>query len=222
MHAAGFRAAFLPAGKLHPRYTQYLGWSFVSTFLVSAETILSSHSMLSAVSVAATTTATAAVSVNYLGKDMFGQIGGLLLMNKIGRLSDTHPNKFNKHSMVIQQMSTIAECATPMLPIGAFLPVASVANAGKCVSFTLFGALNAKVITTLSEDGSNVGEIYSKVAITNTLASSLGMAAGLILATQIPSHTIRMAVAVPIGALRWYTYNKAISGLLEDEIDDAK
>ena len=116
--------------------------------------------------------------------------------------------------MAFQQTSVFMECATPMLPISTFIPVAGLANVGKNIAFTGIGAVNAKIIATLAEDN-NVGEIYAKISVLNTLGSTIGMGLGLVIAAHIPDHTTRLGLMPILTMIRIYSYNKAIEDLIE-------
>ena len=106
----------------------------------------------------------------------------------MGEKADKDTKKFVKYSMAFQQASVFMECATPILPISTFIPVAGLANIGKNIAATGIGAVNAKIIATLAEDN-NVGEIYAKISVLNTLGSTIGMGLGLAIAAHTPrSH----------------------------------
>jgi glutamate N-acetyltransferase/amino-acid N-acetyltransferase len=153
------------------------------------------------------------LSVNYIGKDIVGQIGGLYYMNKMGQKADKDPEKFVKYSMAFQQTAVFMECATPMLPISMFIPVAGLANVGKNIAATGIGAVNAKIIAKLAEEN-NVGEIYAKISVLNTLGSTIGMGLGLAIAAKVPDHSMRMGIMPFLTMIRIYSYNKAIEDLL--------
>ena len=199
-----------PHGKVHQKYGRYVGWSCLSNFIVSIESVLSTHSMLSVVGQASSELT---FSINYIGKDIVGQLGGLYYMNRMGEKADKDSSKFVKYSMAFQQSAIFLECSTPLLPIYAFIPVAGLANIGKNIAFTGVGAVNAKIITKLAEDN-NVGEIYAKISVLNTLGSSAGMGLGLIIAAHIPDHTMRLGLMPFLTAIRIYSYNRAIDGLV--------
>jgi hypothetical protein len=198
-----------PQGKVHGRYAQYVGWSAVSTFCISAETVLSTHSMLATVGMVSNELA---VSTNYIGKDILGQIFGIFYMHKVGSSIDTDQRRFIRNSMIIQQLSTLMECSTPLLPTVCFLPVAAIANAGKNVSFMGFGAINATIIQKLALEN-NTGEIYAKLTVINTVSSTLGMGTGLVIAGLVPSHSMRMLIVPILGVARYVAYTKSIEGL---------
>lgn len=199
-----------PRGKVHKNYGRYVGWSCISNMIISTESVLSTHSMLSIIGKASNELT---FSVNYIGKDIVGQLGGIYYMNKMGEKADKESSKFIKYSMILQQSAVIMECATPLLPLGSFIPIAGIANVTKNISFTGFGAVNAKIIQTLSEED-NIGEIYAKISVLNTIGSSVGMGIGLLIASKIPDHTMRLGLVPILAGLRIYTYNKAIDGLV--------
>lgn len=173
--------------------------------------------MLAAVGTTAAVANQLSVSYNYIGKDIIGQLGGMVYMNKYGHNADSDKRRFIRNNVAIQQGATFLECATPLLNISGFLPIAAVANVGKNITFAGFGAINATVIQQLAVDN-NIGEIYSKIAVINTLASTLGMCAGLIIAAFVPSHSLRLVLVMPvIAACRIVSYNKSVRGFLKND-----
>lgn len=198
-----------PTGKYHKNYSKYIGWSFCSNVLVSVENALATHSMLYAIDSGTEILRTA----NYIGKDVIGQIGGLVYMSQIGSKSDKEPRKFLLYSNILQQASYAAVCTTPFAP-NHFLPIAGAANIMTNIAFTGFGAINARCIKLLAEDD-NIGEIYAKVSIVNTIGSSIGLILGLGITTYVPDHSARMLIIPIIACARIYSYNKAIDGLIK-------
>jgi hypothetical protein len=199
-----------PHGKVHKNNGRYVGWSCLSNFIISIESVLSTHSMLSVVG---QTSSELTLSVNYIGKDIVGQLGGLYYMNKMGQKADKDPPKFIKYSMIFQQTAVFMECATPLLPISTFIPVAGLANVGKNIAFTGLGAVNAKIINKLAKEN-NVGEIYAKISVLNTLGSTTGMGLGLVIAVYLPDHSMRLALMPFLAFIRIYSYNKAVQDLI--------
>ena len=200
-----------PRGKVHNNYSKYVGWSCFSNIIISIESVLATHSMLSVIGQSSTELN---ISVNYIGKDIIGQLGGLYYMNKMGQKADIDSKKFINYSMCFQQCSIFMECITPLFPIYTFIPVAGIANIGKNIAFTGIGAVNAKIINKLAEDN-NIGEIYAKITVLNTLGSTIGMGIGLIIAAKLPDHTMRLCLMPFLTAIRIYSYNKAIEGLID-------
>jgi hypothetical protein len=208
MYKSFLRKIFLPKGEVTKDYVKFIGWSFVSTALVSVQTAMSTHSMLDVVGDSSSR------SLNYIGKDIIGQIGGLYYMANVGQKSDKDPVKFLFYSNVVQQTSYMIMSATPMFSPDLFLPLAGVSNTMSNISFIGYGAINAKCIRSLASDG-NTGEIYSKITTMNTMASSLGLTAGVAICLFIPEPELRTALLPFIGIARVYAFNKAIDGLIE-------
>jgi len=207
-----FKSFVYPHGKIHPKYSSYIGWSFLSNIIISTESVLSTHSMLSVVS-SPQISNELATSMNYIGKDILGQLGGLLIMNKISEKADKESKKFIIYSTVCQQTATILECATPLLPLYTFIPVAGIANIGKNIGYCGFGAVNAKIIQKLAQEN-NTGEIYAKITVLNTLGSTIGMGIGLFIAAKIPDHGMRLGIMPVLAILRVYTYHRATKDLI--------
>jgi hypothetical protein len=204
------RKAVSPIGRVDPRYYQYVGWSFVSNVFASMQSILSSHSMLSVISLADTEIL---ITSNYIMKDMVGQMGGLYYIDKMGNKFDRKPKMIVKHAMISQQTAMVVECLTPLIPNGLFIPVAGGANMIKNISFTGFGSINTRIIQTLAASD-NIGEIYSKLSVVNAFGSTLGMGLGLLIAVKIPDHGIRLGVMPILIAGRVWTFKKAVKGLI--------
>ena len=200
------RKIFLPNRKSDKRYIKYMCWSFISTVCVSLQTTLSTHNMLSAVGDDSTRT------VNYIGKDILGQLGGLLFMAKVGKQADKSPRDFIFMSNAIQQTSIMLMSLTPMVSPALFLPMAGLSNSLSNLSFTGYGAINAKCIQEISNQ--NMGELYTKITMVNTMASTIGMTGGVALCIYIPDHETRTMLLPLIGIARVYSYQKAIEDII--------
>jgi len=198
-----------PNGKIHAKYLNFLKWSSFSNLIISIESVLASHSMLSSFGVNDNSN----LSLNYISKDIVGQMGGLLIMNKISKKIDDEPSKFLKYSMIFQQTATIAECMTPLFPSSSFIFIASSSNIVKSITFMNFGAINAKVINKLSLDKDNIAEIYTKMTIINTISTSIGMSIGLGITILFPCHYTRLLFLPFLGMLRYYSFYRSIYGI---------
>lgn len=203
-----FKSFIFPIGKVHKRYQQYIGWSFISNIFVSTETALTTHSMLNAINNDSEFIRT----FNYIGKDIIGQIGGLTYMAKMGQKADKSPKRFLLYSNILQQSAYMSMSITPLLS-NYFLPIAGFSNILSNISYTGFGAINAKCIQILAIDN-NVGEIYAKISVVNTLGSSIGLLLGLCITTLIPDQTLRLSIIPLIAVVRVFSYNKAINGII--------
>lgn len=194
-------------GKYNKNYLNYVGWSFTSNILASAQQVLVTHNMLLGINACDSDNSR---TLNYIGKDIIGQMGSLAYMAKMAKKADKNPSKFLNYSNVFQQTSYMVVYIIPLLGNDWFLPIAGAANIMSNISFAGFGAINAKCISTLAE-GDNVGEIYAKLAVINTLGSSLGMLLGLGMLSFVPEYKL---VLIPVlGVLRIYTFNQAVKKL---------
>jgi len=211
-----FRSIYLPSGEYNLLYGNYAKWSFISNVVLSMESAMATHSMLHAVSADFEPIKT----YNYIAKDIVGQIGGLGYMAKMGKKIDKNPIKFLSYSNIMQQTALWSLCITPILD-NYFLYIAGISSILLNISFTGFGALNAKCIQQLSRkdvDGNvgdnNVGEIYAKIAALNTFGSSIGLLFGIGIVTFFPNHETRMFFLPVLSFIRIYSFGKAIKGLI--------
>lgn len=198
------RQIFYPVGKYHKNYRKYIGYSFISNLVASTQQTLSVHNILAVMGNEDTTR-----TMNYITKDVIGQLGSLGYMAKMAKNADKNPKKFLLYSNVAQQSALLMSCtATPEW----FLTMVGGANILANISFAGFGAINAKCISILSEDN-NIGEIYAKVTVINTVGSSLGMLLGVGI-MKICGDCYSVFVPI-LGVIRIYTFNKAIEGLTD-------
>ena len=202
---------FQPIGRVHKNYNQYVVWSFLSNIISSTQYVMSTHSMLSTIGKNSTEFN---MSYNYICKDVIGQLGGIYYINKTCSKADKDTGKYLRRSLGIQQVSVYLECITPIVPSSLFLGLAGIANTGKNVTATSIGAVNARVIQTLAKEENNIGEIYAKISVMNTLGSSIGMGLGLVLTHYIPEHSTRLCLLPILSIGRIYTFNKAIKDLI--------
>lgn len=200
---------FLPnTKKIHKNYISYIKWSFISNTISSTQYVLSTHSMFTAIG---KDNDQFNILYNYILKDVCGQLGSLYYINKTCNLTDKNPRKHIKNTLYLQQLSVYTECVTPYVPISMFLPLAGTANITKNITGIGIGAVNAKIIQKLSIDN-NVGEVYSRISILNTISASIGMSFGLFLVNIIGDFTI---LILPfLSCLRIWSYNKSIENII--------
>ena len=163
------------------------------------------------------------MSLNFMCKDIFGQLGGLYFVHRLSSDIDKAPIRYGNYHNILFQTSIILECITPMCPTSLFIPVTVVANIGKNISFIGLGSIQAKCIKSLSDKKDNPGQVYSQIAIANTIASSFGMILGLFITYLIPCHLTRLICMEPIFfILRMYSYNKMIRVIFKKKIDNKR
>ena len=176
----------------------------------SCQSVLSTEAMLTVL------LGTEAHTWNYVGRDVLGQLGGLLVMSGLTKHTDRQPHQFIKVSHGLQQASMAILMCTPLVDPSWFLPVAAAANVCANISFIGFGSINAKCIQKLSGENNNVGELYAKLSVHQTLASTLGLSMGMLL----NEHSCYFPEGAPsfffaaLGVLRVVSYSKAVKNVL--------
>jgi hypothetical protein len=148
------------------------------------------------------------ITANYIGKDIIGQLGGLMYAWKTGKTADTQPLKYITKGVCVLQASFYIENLAPLVTNKLFvLPFLGFSSTLKNISFISIGAVNANNLQKLataspsqneSPSTSNIGECYSKAASINTLSSTLGMICGIGIIYFIPSYTVRTTVILPV------------------------
>lgn len=125
---------------------------------------------------------TAAATINWILKDGLGQAGGIALIALLGSKLDSHARSLRFHSSLLCLAGSALEFSIPAFcdhfGMAAFLPVASVANVAKNVSWMLASATRAHFMRQMALKG-NLGDLTGKAASQMTLATLFGTAAGL-------------------------------------------
>jgi len=190
----------------------YVKWMSIHNFSSSVSSVISTNSMLG--SIINTPSYTSVLAVNYVGKDIIGQLGSLAYAWKTGKGADIEPLKYITKGGIILQTSFFVENCTPLISNNIFImPFLGFCSLLKNVSFISIGAVNAKNIQKLSNG--NIGEFYSKSASINTMSSTLGMIVGIGIIHMIPSYTIRSLVVLPtMSMISIYSLRKATKIIL--------
>ena len=188
------------------KFIPFSGWLAASTLASSCQSVLSTEALLSVLM------GTESQTWNYVGRDVLGQLGGLLVMSGFTKFIDKRPREFLWVSHAFQQTSMGLLMFTPSLPAEWFLPVAAVANVCANVSFIGYGSLNAKCIQKLSLEHNNVGELYSKLTVHQTLASAVGLSVGMMLNEHCPLDP--RLLFLTLGIARVYCCNQAVRNVL--------
>lgn len=178
----------------------------------SIEISLSTYNMLNLIGVE---TSILNMSSTYIAKDIIGQLGSLYFMNKISDKVDTSPVSNVNKALILQQLCISIEYMSPIVPSYLLLPILGISNIGQNISFVVIGSINTKVIQQIAIDN-NICEVYSKLSLLNTLASSVGMTIGIIINTYVDCIYTRCLFIPIIGYIRIYSYNKSINILHEE------
>ena len=101
-----------------------------------------------------------AAALNWVIKDGVGQLGGVLFASVVSDRFDADPRYWRFVSSLALDASTLLELLSPLAP-GCFLPIASVANVGKNVSFLSASASRAALHLALAREG-NLADVTAK------------------------------------------------------------
>jgi hypothetical protein len=201
-------SALFPSGKTNKHYLNYIKYSFISNTAISVQNSIAVQSMLSVI-----TAEPELANINYIGKDIIGQLGSLIYMTKYTNKIDSKPKTFLNQSHFIQQTSYFLLYYSSIIQPDYFIFVAGASNILSNVSFIGYGAINAKCIEKVS-DGKNIGQIYTKLTCVNTLASTIGLGIGVYLNMYI-ENDFKMLLLPLCGVIRIIYFNKSISGLIK-------
>ena len=201
-------SVLFPSGKTHKSYINYIKYSFISNTSISIQNSIAVQSMLSAI-----TAEPELANINYIGKDIIGQLGSLIYMTKYTSKIDSTPKKFLNQSHFIQQTSYFLLYYSSIIQPEYFIFIAGASNILSNISFIGYGAINAKCIEKVS-DGKNIGQIYTKLTTVNTLASTIGLGIGVCLNMYI-ENGLKMLLLPLCGILRIVYFNKSIKGLIK-------
>lgn len=194
---------------------QYLKWSAINSFSTSVSSVISTNSMLS--SITSGPSYSSIMTTHYIGKDIIGQLGGLMYAWKTGKTADSQPLKYITKGVFVLQASFYIENLAPLVTNKLFiLPFLGFSSSLKNISFISIGAVNANNLQKLATQTqspsvtSNIGECYSKAASINTISSTLGMISGIGIIYFIPSYTFRTTVILPVmSIISIYSLRKA-------------
>jgi len=187
----------LSADKLE--MSRYLRFMALNSWATSFSNVLSTNSMLGTL-MGSTPSYTSVIATTYIGKDIIGQMGGLLYAWRTGKRADHQPVSYMTRGALIQQASFYLENLSPFVKNGDLvLPFLGISSTLKNVSFITTGAVNASNLQKIAKN--NIGEFYSKVASLNTFASTFGMVSGIVTIHLIPSYTVRTLAVMPVLSL---------------------
>jgi len=195
---------------------KFVGWSVLNNISVSCSSVISTNSMLSVIS---TPSARDIISLNYIGKDVLGQLGSLWYIWRTSKKAKSTPVKYITTGAILQQSSIHLENSLyvlkPFFSSDFVFPILGFTSLLKNISFVSIGAVSIEKLTELKEGG-EMSEIYSKITVINTLSSTFGMILGLFIVYGIPSHTFRSFFVLPFFSFLSILSLRRISSLKKD------
>ncbi|KAJ1725099.1 hypothetical protein LPJ53_000662 [Coemansia erecta] len=204
--------AFLPAEyktSVTPEYMSYMKWQFVHNTLGAASGVLSTQALLYAMGLG-TGALPLSAAINWVIKDGFGQLGGVLYATMVGQKFDSDPKHLRFWSAVWLQSATWLEMLAPLAP-HLFILIGSAANVGKNISWLAMSATKASINKSfcLKE---NLGDLTAKHGSQATAAGLLGTAAGILIGATMDITIYTLIIGfVPISLLSlWGNYKSLL------------
>ncbi|GAB5362308.1 hypothetical protein AAMO2058_000785800 [Amorphochlora amoebiformis] len=175
-------------------YFAYARWYMMASVAGSASMVLSTQSMLYAIGLGAGAIPMAA-ALNWVIKDGLGQLGGVLFASCVNSRFDADPKRWRMVAAVSLDAACFLEALTPLAPI-FFLPMASIANMGKNVSWLAASATRANIHLSFARRA-NLADITAKAGSQTVLASTIGTTLGVFISPLVGTHptTILPAIA---------------------------
>ncbi|KAJ3298486.1 hypothetical protein HDU79_010222 [Rhizoclosmatium sp. JEL0117] len=199
---------FLP--KNYPRsvstdYLPYSLWQFAHSVSGTVTGTLSTQALLHALGLGAAASAGLAATTNWIIKDGFGLLGGVLYAGSVATKFDDQPKRFRFLSAALIQFSSLLELLTPLMP-HLFVPIASISNIGKNIGWLASSASRAAIHKgfTLQD---NLGDVTAKSGAQSTMAGLLGTLVGIGLSFFIgasSSPLTLLQVFLPLSVFNMY------------------
>ncbi|KAJ3296477.1 hypothetical protein HK104_001570 [Borealophlyctis nickersoniae] len=200
---------FLPRGYPHsvtPDYTPYTVYQFLHSVTGTLTGTLSTQALLQALGLGAGAAVGLAATTNWIIKDGFGLLGGVIYAGWMGNRFDSSPKRYRFIASLSIQAATFAELLTPLMP-HLFLPMASLSNIGKNIGWLASSATKASMHKGfLRED--NLGDVTAKAGAQGTAAGVVGTALGVGLSYVAGTDPMTLfGLFVPLTAANlWWAY----------------
>ena len=160
------------------QYDKYILWNGITTGIQCMNTTLASGAILAKLNAVGNVSL---MLYNYLGRDACGQAGGAAYAYYRGCAIKDNPQIHGASANSLIIGSTFMESIVSYLPIGGKLMFAPlvVANVGKNIGWIGTGAVNVHYMSNISKD--NIAEMYTRMSVVNSFASTIGTMGGLAL-----------------------------------------
>ncbi|KAJ3077697.1 hypothetical protein HK102_005030, partial [Quaeritorhiza haematococci] len=203
--------AFLPKGYPHTvtkEYLPYSIWYFLHSVTGTVTFTLSTQALLQALGMGAGTAIGIAATTNWIIKDGFGLLGGVIYAGLVNNRFDSHPKRYRFSAAIAIQVSTLAELLTPLFP-SFFLPMASLSNVGKNVGWLAHSATRAAMNKGFTLED-NLGDVTAKSAAQSTAAGLIGTGLGVVVswifgASAAPTTLLTVFIPISLANL-WFAY----------------
>ena len=176
---------FLPKGfpsSVGKGYEAYIKGQCVGILFSSACGVLSTQSLLYAMGLGIEALPVAS-TLNWVIKDGIGQFGGVLFASLVNNKFDGDPKRWRLLASISMDCASFIELLTPLVP-SLFLPLASIANIGKNISYLAASASRAAIHKSFAIH-ENLADVTAKSGSQSILASMTGTTIGIMLASMI-------------------------------------
>ena len=193
-------AYFLPKGypySVGNGYDKYIQLQAISMLFSTTGGVLSMQSMLYAIG-AGSGSVPLAATLNWIIKDGLGQLGGVIFASVVSNRFDADPKRWRMVASASMDASSFLELLTPIFP-HLFLPIASVANVGKNISFLAASASRAAAHRSFATH-ENLADITAKAGSQSILCSMLGTGLGITVASGIGSYDASLTYPLTVVA----------------------
>jgi hypothetical protein len=202
----------LPKGfpdSVHPNYLTYVKWQTLQYIAGSMSGVLSMQALLYAVGLGSGSIPLAA-ALNWIIKDGLGQLGGVIFASKVSTNFDANPKKWRFRGELALVVSTLVEIMTPLFP-KLFIPMASIANIGKNVSWLAASATRASINLSFTRKD-NLADITAKSGSQTIAGCLLGTGLGIIVSPIIgSSFTAIFPSFIGLALVQLYSLFRAVS-----------
>lgn len=179
---------FLPEnypGSIKGKYLPYVNFNVAQQISSTALGVLSTQQLLLALG---SDSLTASAALNWIIKDGFGQLGGVLYAGKTGNNFDVDPKYQKWISAVSINLACAIEILSPLYP-GYFLLLASLGTFGKNIS-AISGSASRAAIHLNFTNSNNLADVTAKNTIQTTTACIFGTFIGTFCGYYATSYTL--------------------------------
>lgn len=186
----------LPEGGVEavtPDYFRFSFFNFLRSTAAAATGVLATQGLLIAAGVTAGKAAAASAVVNWVLKDGLGRLGCILVAWGVGSRFDDDAKTFFLLGDVAYELGVLVEILSPLCP-ALFLPVASVGNALKSISYMVRIPPRTAILRSFCRK-ENLGDVSAKSNSQDVVSGVLGIGLG-IWATSVVQGSVQKALGV--------------------------
>eukprot|EP00158_Paraphelidium_tribonemae_P004899 Partr_v1_DN27041_c0_g1_i3_m29378 putative Chromosome 16 open reading frame 58 len=208
---------FFPRGYPHSvtgNYWDFTKWHFIASICGTVNGVLGMQALLSALGMG-TGALPVAATINWIIKDGFGLLGGVLYTSMFSNRFDVEPKRYRFKASLAFQMATVCELLTPLVP-GLFVVLASLANIAKNIAWLTMSGCRAQMHQSFCLRD-NLGDITAKAGSQSTAAGLLGTGLGVVVTSLVGgSVSSSFMVFAPLSMISLYSLSLSNSTVVTD------